>query len=87
MNDLIVSLVHVKDNVRMAILEEYLRCCQRVHTIGFLQWRKMFPSSRCKVDQCEELVNERMWFLFDSIKDNQFNPNIPDPVKVGFKNS
>ena len=78
MNKMIEDLENVKDGVRESILEEYLRCCQRVHTIGFLQWRIMYPSSRCNIVQCEDLISERMWFLYDSLARQKLLKQMPN---------
>jgi len=41
---IIIEIGKVDPHIKNAVLEEYLRCAQRVHTIAFLQWRLKFPS-------------------------------------------
>jgi hypothetical protein len=52
---LLRAISGVKANIRRKALHEYLRCAQTVHTIAFLQWRMLFPSS---LEYHEEMLRE-----------------------------
>jgi len=41
---MILEIAKVAPEIKNAVLEEFLRSAQRVHTIAFLQWRLKFPS-------------------------------------------
>lgn len=73
---LIIQIGRVPADVRRRALEEFLRCSQRVHTIAFLQWRHMFPTSRTMTDQLKELIEERMVFMYGYLKD-YYPTNLP----------
>jgi hypothetical protein len=57
--------VVVRPNIRRRVLEEFLRCSQRVHTIAFMQWRIKYESNlKRNVNQLYDLIEERMGFMY-----------------------
>ena len=64
-SEMIMKIVPVRHHIRKAALCEYLRSCQRVHTLAFLQWRAKYPSSlRNSSDVLTELIEDRMRHMY-----------------------
>lgn len=55
MSKLIQGIGAVDRKIIRAVLEEYLRSCQKVHTIAFFQWRIQYPSH---IEFNEEILEE-----------------------------
>ena len=82
---MLVKIQCLNPKVKRAALEEYLRCCQRVHTIAFLQWRLKYPTpKRWHQAMLIDLIEERMVFMygvFSSGKQSEYMPDSTYAVK------
>ena len=63
---MIKKIVTIKHEIKLTVLNEYLRCCQRIHTIAFLQWRLKYPNPLMfNEEMLTELIDERLKFMYD----------------------
>jgi len=43
----------------------------------------MYPSYRCKIEECEDLISQRIWFMYENLKSAGNSKNYPNPEISG----
>ena len=68
MSKIIQGIGAIDRTIIREVLEEYLRSCQKVHTIAFFQWRIQYPSHlEYNEEILEELVQERIEYTYQRL--------------------
>ena len=78
MNSLLKKIIVIDPQVRYEILRRYVKKCRELHSIAFMQWRKMYPTRYVDLDITEELILARINNLINGLKLDQ----MPLPITV-----
>ena len=70
-NNLLKKIIMVDQNVKFELLRRYVKKCRELHSIAFLQWRKMYPTRYVDLDITEDLILARINNLINGMKLDQ----------------
>jgi hypothetical protein len=60
-----VKIGEIPEEIRLAALKEYVKRCQRLHTVAFMEWRLMFPEKldESSVEKLQILIKSKDRFI------------------------
>ena len=60
-----VAIGKIPEEIKFAALKEYVKRCQRLHTVAFMEWRLMFPEKleESSIEKLQNLIASKDKFI------------------------